>query len=89
MKKLIKWFNQKTGYRYYYSVIFKYSDKNKRVSFDWSATVGLVNKNIILTPRDVKKIGLPLHKASGIPKHLLKNGNLRVDVICYIGYMKQ
>lgn len=85
---MIKWFNIKFGARYWYSVRFIYKNKHGERLFDFVNEVGLVEKQTILNHRSIKKIIKPLHGIKSIPKYLMCNGSLSIEVTSYLGWFK-
>lgn len=85
--KFIKWFNNKTGYRYWYQIKIHYSNNNKCL-FDFYREIGVIHKSQILKHRTIKKVFVPLHKMN-LPKSILCNGIVYYTTICYLGYFKK
>ena len=70
---------------YWYQVKYVYRDKvNGKILFDFQGQVGLVKQNTINNQRRINKINIPLHKMDSV-NHLLCNGILSVETICYLG----
>jgi len=75
--------------RYCYSVRIIYMGKEQNKIFDYYQIIMLVNKYDVLNNRLIKKIDLPLHKKQNLPKYLLKNGILDIEIIAYLGWLKK
>lgn len=84
---MIKWFNLKFGYRFWYQVKFEYRI-NGVLKIDWHNEIGLVSKSMILNHRECKTIEQPLHKRKVCKPHL-RNGTIDMVVISYLGYLKK
>lgn len=85
---MIEWLNNKIGTRYWYAVRFIYKNKSGKV-LDFVQEVGITKKATILKHRKIKKILLPIHKLNGIPKYVLCNGKIAVEVVAYLGWFKR
>lgn len=86
---MIGWLNNKLKTRYWYAVRFIYRNKKGEKVFDFVTEVGLTKKRMILKHRETKKILLPVHKLTGVPKYLLCNGSVVVEIVTYLGWFKK
>lgn len=75
--------------RYWYQIKFCYRDLGAdRAKFDWHQQIGVVSKSDIVNRRKVCKAIPPLHKTKST-QHLINNGILTVEIVCYIGRFKK
>lgn len=76
----LRWFQKKY---HWYEVRYVYRIKNVQI-FDWKTQIGLSEQNNILNKRKLKKLVPPLHKMEKLLPYL-SNGNLDIEITCYIG----
>lgn len=88
LQKLNGFINLKTGYRYWYAIKFIYKDKNNKYILDWTAQIGLLDKKDILNFRKLRKIDNTLNRDKSIRKYLC-NGNINIEICCYLGRIKR
>ena len=75
---------------YWYEVKFIYkSAKNFEKKFSFHHRLGFKDQKLILNSRDIKTTIKALHLNKGIPKRLLVNGVLEVEVFSYLGRFKR
>jgi hypothetical protein len=84
----MKWILKKFGYRHWYRFKLQYKDKDSQNLFYYTTSYGLKDVESILDHRSVKQT-VPLHLVNGIPKHLLCNGKLELEPLCYLGFFKK
>lgn len=87
IKYLKKKWNLYTGNRYWYRVKFVYKTKGLKQLFSYFMFIGLVEKNAILSERNLKLNSNIMFKNLAIKK-LLCNGIYSVEDINYLGYFK-
>lgn len=85
MQKLI---NKLTGRLFWWQVKHVYRDKNGKIIFTYTSNTGTDCKSDILNHRKIKKESTPLNKVLKNMDYLLNNGNLEIEIICYLGYLK-
>ncbi len=73
--------------RYWYECNVKYL-VNGVLIFSYIQQIGLVEQSGILNRREMKKSDLPLHLNKKIDKKRLRNGEIDLEVICFLGYFK-
>jgi hypothetical protein len=76
-----------TGYRYNYRVELTYQDKYNKTLFSINMTLRLTSPKYFDSFREIKKVIAP-DLVRYMPKHLLKNGNIRLEPVMYLGYIK-
>lgn len=86
---MMKLINKLLGTRYWYQVRFIYKTQNGDRIFDVVWEVGLSKRSTVLNYRAIKKSFPPLHKIPIIPKNLLMNGKLNIEIVCYLGWIKK
>lgn len=95
LARIIKWFNMKTGLRFWYEIelgyFLKVEKNNEEIAVSPFRTsikkIGLAIKKTILNLREVKKVfssWIPL-----MPKQYRRNGIFQIQVITYLGWFKQ
>ena len=77
-----------TKKRHWYEVRFIYKNDNRYPLFNFTQQVGLKKQSDILNDRLIKKLLVPIHKMDNV-KHLLCNGILTTEIVCYLGYFKK
>lgn len=70
--------------RHHYEFRFYYK-KHYRNIFDGTFTIGLVNQSDVLNRRALKQ-QFNFYKEMNHVKHLFCNGDIHLEVICYLGY---
>ena len=68
-----------------YRVNFIYKNKAGATVFSYTQTVGVVSKNLIDAHRKIKTEVGPVSNIDGVQKHLLSNGVIVVEPVCYLG----
>jgi hypothetical protein len=80
----LQW-NKSNNIYHWYEVRYRYNNNGNNI-FDWTTQIGLQNKKVILNARELKKIQTPLHKNKYLnAKRFLCNGQLTVEIVCYLG----
>jgi hypothetical protein len=75
--------NKYNNLYYWYEVRYKYSNNGHNI-FDWVTQIGVRDRKTLLNSRDIKKIQKPLDNDKKV-KRLLCNGQMSVEIICYLG----
>lgn len=83
---MIRWFNIKTGKRFWYSIKITYIKDAKEI-FYFTSDIGIASKRDILDHRGIGKQfhHRITHKST---KNRLCNGNLQITILCYLGWFK-
>lgn len=71
-----------------YRIKFIYKNNIGDVVFYCTGCVGVVRQSMIEDHRAMKVNHGPIYYTNGIPKHLLSNGTLEIEPICYLGRWK-
>lgn len=80
----LQW-NKSNSIYYWYEVRYKYNNNGHNI-FDWVTQIGVQDRKVLLNARKLKKIQTPLHKdKSKKVKRFLCNGQMSVEIICYLG----
>lgn len=80
-------FPQRPKKYHWYGIRYIYK-KNGIKIFDFANEVGLVEQKTILNRRKIKKLAGPLYRVPNA-KPLLCNGNLDMEILCYLGYFSK
>ena len=85
MKKIIIFFNRKTGLRFHYKVKFTYLSKQGSRIFSFNTNIEITNKSLILDDRRIKRL---------YQKHIKNskgvcNGSFDIESMSYLGYFKK
>jgi|688.fasta_scaffold559828_2 hypothetical protein len=75
--------NKHNNLYYWYEVRYKYSNNGHNI-FDWVTQIGVRERKTLMNSREIKKIPKPLHNDKKV-KRLLCNGQMSVEIMCYLG----
>ena len=70
---------------HWYEVKFVYKNKMNIEVFNFTRQLGFKHQDTVLKNREVKTTILPLDKLKFIENKYLVNGDLFVEIICYLG----
>ena len=85
---MMRYINALTGKRHWYSVRFSYHTPGGNELFSWAAEVGVVRQGDNLHRREMKVLGSKRVREPQV-KHLLCNGRIHMQVLCYLGKFKK
>jgi hypothetical protein len=68
-----------------YRIQIIYKSKSGQIVFTVTRTVGVSRRKFIDDHRKIKKELGPIYGTKGVQKHLLNNGTLIVEPVCYLG----